>query len=108
MARARRDDVEVTFLKAGGPGGQHRNKRETGVRLLHRPTGVVVSATERRERTRNLELAWERLEAALERRARRKKPRKKTRPTRASVERRLQEKARRARVKRTRRDGDDK
>ena len=107
MALAKRGDVEVTFLKAGGPGGQHRNKRETGVRLRHRPTGIVVSATERRERTRNLELAWERLEAALERRARRKKPRKKTRPTRASAERRLAEKARRARTKTLRRDQAD-
>jgi protein subunit release factor B len=95
----RREDVVVEFVKAGGPGGQHRNKSETGVRLLHTPTGIIVTATERRERTRNLALAWERLEAALERRARRPKPRKKTRPPRASKERRLAEKARRARTK---------
>jgi protein subunit release factor B len=94
-----RDDVLVIFVKAGGPGGQHRNKSETGVRLVHRPTGITVRATERRERTRNLALAWERLEAALARRARKPRPRRKTKPTRSSAARRLAEKARRARTK---------
>ena len=98
-----RDDVDVIFVKAGGPGGQHRNKSETGVRLIHRPTGITVHATERRERTRNLALAWERMEAALERRARKPKPRRKTRPTAASDRRRMAEKARRARTKSFRR-----
>ena len=98
-----RDDVLVIFVKAGGPGGQHRNKSETGVRLVHRPTGITVSATERRERTRNLALAWVRLEAAVERRTRKPKPRKKTRPTQAAVRRRLEGKTRRARTKQARR-----
>jgi len=39
--------VEEFFI-ASGPGGQHRNKTESGVRLTHGPTGVTVSATERR------------------------------------------------------------
>jgi protein subunit release factor B len=99
----KREDVVVEFVKAGGPGGQHRNKSETGVRLLHKPTGITVSATERRERTRNLALAWERLEAAVARRGRKPKPRRKTRPTRASVERRLRAKTLRSRAKRERR-----
>lgn len=94
-----RDDVDVIFVKAGGPGGQHRNKSETGVRLVHRPTGITVQATERRERTRNLALAWERLEAAVARRARKPKPRRKTKPTKASAARRLAAKARRSRTK---------
>jgi ribosome-associated protein len=98
-----RDDVLVLFVKAGGPGGQHRNKSETGVRLTHLPTGITVSATERRERTRNLALAWERLEAAVKRRARKPKPRRKTRPPRAAVRRRLEGKAMRARTKQARR-----
>jgi len=102
----KRDDVDVIFVKAGGPGGQHRNKTETGVRLVHRPTGIVVTATERRERTRNLALAWERLEKAVARRTRKPKPRKKTRPTRASTQRRLETKARRARTKEARRARD--
>jgi protein subunit release factor B len=99
----KRQDVQVEFVKAGGPGGQHRNKSETGVRLVHVPTGITVTATERRERTRNLALAWERLERILERRARKPKPRRKTKPTRASQRERLETKARRARTKQARR-----
>jgi protein subunit release factor B len=103
-----KDDVEVTFVKGSGPGGQHRNKRETGVRLHHVPTGIVVTATERRERPQNLSLAWERLRCALVARRRQPKPRRPTRPTRASVQRRLTEKARRARTKdRRRKPGTD-
>ena len=96
------EDVEITFVKAGGPGGQHRNKRETGVRILHKATGIVVTATERRERPQNLALAWTRLAAALKKHRHKPKRRRKTRPTRASIERRLDAKARRARLKRGR------
>lgn len=101
------DDVEITYVKGSGPGGQHRNKRETGVRLHHVPTGIVVTATERRERPQNLALAWERLARALAARRRQPKPRRPTRPTRASVERRLADKARRARTKETRRRAEE-
>jgi protein subunit release factor B len=103
LPEQRDDDVEVTYVKGSGPGGQHRNKRETGVRLYHVPTGIVVTATERRERQQNLALAWERLSRALVERRRKPKPRRPTRPTQASVERRLADKARRARTKERRR-----
>ncbi len=59
-------ESEVEFVKGSGPGGQHRNKRETGVRLRHLPTGIVVMATERRSQARNRALAFERLAARLE------------------------------------------
>ena len=102
-----RDDVKVEFFKAGGPGGQHRNKTETGVRLTHVPTGIVVTATERRSQSQNLAVARDRLAKRLVALRRKPKPRKKTRPTRASVKRRLEDKARRAQTKRRRRPSGD-
>ncbi len=100
-------DVVVTFFKAGGPGGQHRNKTETGVRLLHVPTGLIVTATERRSRLQNLKAAFERLDEKLAARRRKPKPRRKTAPTRASKERRLATKKRRGETKRQRRGSED-
>ena len=39
-------DSDLEFFIASGPGGQHRNKVETGVRLVHRPTGITVTAVD--------------------------------------------------------------
>ena len=49
---------EVRFVRGSGPGGQHRNKTETGVQMTHPPTGIVVSATERRSVTQVSCCAW--------------------------------------------------
>ncbi len=92
-------DLEVTFFRASGPGGQHRNRRETGVRIRHLPTGIVVTATERRSQSENREVALARLVEALARRNRRRRRRVATRPSRASVERRLSAKKRRGDLK---------
>jgi len=101
-------ECEVEFLKASGPGGQHRNKRETGVRLRHPPSGTTVLATERRSQSRNLEIAFERLIALLEARNRRPKRRKPTRVPERAKRRRLEEKRRRSETKaRRRRDEDE-
>ena len=80
------------YFKSTGPGGQHRNKAETGVKLTHLPSGIQVTATERRSRERNREVALRRLTAKLADLARTVVPRVPTRPGRAARARRLDEK----------------
>lgn len=87
-------DCQVAFFIASGPGGQHRNKVETGVRLIHQPSGLTVTATERRSQSANRERAFERMAARLQAVQRRQTPRVPTRPSQASRERRLQTKRR--------------
>lgn len=99
-------ECEETFFTAGGPGGQHRNKTESGVRLVHRPTGVHVTATERRSQARNRSAALGRLRLRLEALARKPRPRRATAPTRGSKERRLAEKKHRGERKAERRSRD--
>lgn len=82
-------DCDLEFFIASGPGGQHRNKVETGVRLTHRPSGIVVTATERRSQSANREAAFERMAARLEEMQRPQTPRRPTRPSVASRVRRL-------------------
>jgi protein subunit release factor B len=93
------DQCDVETFRASGPGGQHRNRRSTGIRLRHRSTGIVVTATERRSQAQNKVVALERLARRLAARRRRRKPRVPTRPSRTSRERRLKEKKHRSRIK---------
>jgi protein subunit release factor B len=95
-------DCAMEFIIAGGPGGQHRNKVESGVRLTHRPTGLVVTATERRSQTANRQAAFLRMAIRLTRLQRVRKPRRKTQPTETSRQRRLEGKSKRSELKRSR------
>jgi ribosome-associated protein len=97
-------ECDETFFTGSGPGGQHRNKTESAVRLVHRPTGASVTATERRSQAQNRAEALARLRERLATLARRPKPRKATRPTRGAKERRLAEKRRHGERKASRRD----
>ena len=95
-------DCDLEFFVAGGPGGQHRNKVETGVRLTHRPSGLVVTATERRSQSANREAAYERLAEKLVAMQRVKKKRRATKPTAAAKQQRLESKRRQGESKRAR------
>lgn len=100
-------DCDEEFFVAGGPGGQHRNKTASGVRLLHRPTGILVTATERRSQAQNRGEALTRLRERLAAMGHEPKKRHATKPTYGSKLRRLDDKKRRAEVKRGRRGGED-
>jgi protein subunit release factor B len=100
-------ECDEEFFVAGGPGGQHRNKTASGVRLLHRPTGVLVTATERRSQAQNRGEALGRLRERLAALGHEPKRRHATKPTWGSKLRRLDEKKRRAETKRGRQSGED-
>ena len=105
-----RAHCEEEFFLAAGPGGQHRNKTESGVRLVHPETGIRVAATERRSQAQNRAVALLRLRAALQVLSQVPKKRVATKATRGSQRRRLAGKKRQGEKKKSRqwrsKDGD--
>lgn len=95
-------DLQISYFKSSGPGGQKKNKTESAVRIRHLPTGLVVVAAESRSRLTNYRRALQRLQERLAARRRRPKKRIATRPSRTARERRLQQKKRRGEIKRQR------
>jgi ribosome-associated protein len=121
-------ELQVSFARSGGPGGQHVNKVETRVelrfdvarsevlgdvrrswlleRLQSRLTAsgeLVIRSSRTRERGRNLEDARERLAGIVREALQRPTPRKATRPTQGSQRRRLDAKRQRSQIKKWRR-----
>jgi len=99
-------ECRVQTFRSGGPGGQHQNKTESGVRLTHGPSGLQATARDERSQHRNRALALARLRAKLEAAQRQDPPRVATRVPRREKKKRLEGKKRRSRTKGLRRPPD--
>jgi len=105
-------DLEITATRSSGPGGQHVNKVSTAVTIVHRPTGVRVTASDSRSQSTNKKLALERVLDELEQRRERRRQerlaaaakarRQKAKRSRATKRKMLETKRRRGETKKLR------
>lgn len=70
------DDVRVETFKSGGAGGQYVNKTESAVRVIHQPTGIIVTSQQERSQAQNRDVAMNILRAKLASRAAEERDRK--------------------------------
>lgn len=95
-------ECRVETFRAGGKGGQHQNTTNTGVRLVHRPSGLRAESRTERSQLQNRKRALARLREKLEARARRAPPRLPTAVPAREKRKRVEGKRRRGEVKRLR------
>lgn len=92
-------ECELQTFRAGGPGGQHQNKTDTGVRLVHAPSGIVVTSRKTRSQSLNIQDALEKLRAIVAERNKVQKKRKATRVSKAKKAKRVDNKRQHAQKK---------
>lgn len=89
-------ECEVETFRASGPGGQNVNRRETAVRVRHRPTDIVVTCQRERSQLRNKQIALEELRRRIEARAKKQRRRIPTKVPRSVRKRNIVDKKRRS------------